>query len=361
MPSAPDRDPGSGLAQEADESAYCSYVQGVAGSESALLLAPDIVAEAGVYRAGGLGDTPEGSTGILSRKLRVTAGFQYGIARLREGVALRDRARAECARYAIVSTLYRFVGANEEAVSKRALVAKVAVLEKALPRALEMLSEAREAMERSRTTMEEVNALEVRAEAIREAIEDTRRRAASIGERTRPVESTLAELLQRHSSAEQEVERSEAALRHVKAWDLSVVGGYEQISGFEEKIPLFGRATLTMSIGALFQSASDARAIAARSIWRRNQADGIDDRVDQTLRRLRAALGAAKARLETTASLQADLEERMKKLREMKNDRVRRFRDEIWFQLVQADADHAFLRVQMEELSALLAGAPPTS
>ena len=360
-PGVPDLDPDSGLAQGMDESAYCAYVQGVAGSESSLLLAPDIVAEAGVYRTGALGDAQESSTGVLSPRLRVTAGLQYGIARLREGMALRDRARAECARYTTVSALLRFVDANEEAVSKPALAAKLAVLAAALPRALAMVSEARDAMERSRTTVEEVNALEVRAEAIREAIEETRRHAASIRGTRRAGGPTLAELLQRHSSAEQQVERSEAALRHVRAWDLSFVGGYEQISGLEERVPLFGRATLTMRIGGLFQAASDASAFAARPVWTRNQAAGVDDRVDQTLRRLRAALGAANARLGTVASLRADLDERLNKLLDLKTDRVRRFRDEIWFQLVQADADHAFLRVQIEELTALLAGAPPTS
>ncbi len=342
-------------------SAYCRYVESVAESESALLVAPDLVASADEYRVTSRDGAAGGDITLMDPRVRVTAGIQYSIGQLRQGLLLRDRASAECKRYASVSALYGFVESHSDGLSRGALAAKLAVLERALPRALAILSDAQTTMEKYQRTMEDVSTVELRVEGLRSAIRQTREQMAGLVADDRDANrggTSLAELFDRHTEAEERVERLEASLRHAKAWDLTFGGGYERLYGVDEKVPLFGRATVTIDLGGLFQSGADSRAVEWRGAWSRRDTDGVDDRAFRTVQKLRALVEAQTAGLREATVFHGALEVQMKRLAGLDTDQARRFRDDLWFELVRVEADQEFLRVQVEEMSAILAGAP---
>ncbi len=350
---APKRSDDEGIA------AYCRYVDAVADSERALLLAPSIVSQDGILRATA-SQAVVVNQKLLEPHLRASVGLQYSIAKLRQGLLLRDQARAECERYRALSTLTAFAETNKEGVSRRALLAKVAVYEKSIPHALEILSAKRAAVEQSRATIDDVNATQLRIEMMRNAISDAKEQMARLPEASPDGSISLEELMQRHIRAEAQVESIEASLRGVQGWDISINGGYENIWHLRESVPVYGELLLSFNLGMLFKSGADERAVESRKAWTMRQSDGAYERVNQTLMKLRGLLETQEAGLKDATALRAEIEARLKRVVYMDADRAKRFTDDLWFELVRVVATQEYLSTQVEDLKTILEGAPKT-
>jgi hypothetical protein len=334
-----------------DAAAYCQYVTGVAGSDSALDMAPVLFGTAGLVS--GQEVSPGGS--LLGPTKRVIAGASYSVSGLYRGLERRAGAEAECQRYRAVSEIHAFLESNKEGQTRGSLEAKLRVLEGALPRAEDLLLSAKAALAQARTTVEQVGALELRVDALRAMAAQTRAERDAMAVAPRPPDRPIRDVLRARDEAEAEAERREAHVRESRAWDVSVRGGYDQIfdTGFSYT-PIFAMVTITANVGGLWQPAADDQAIAGRAAWTRRQIEGADDRVEQALARLRALRDEDRKRLADTRVLLADLEARYKVLQGMPGDRVAEVAQYVWFDLVRTQAEHAYLAAHLADLDRLL-------
>lgn len=322
--------------------AYCKYVDAVAKSASDILLSPDIVTSEGLLRTTSSQTLNEAT--LLVPRLRIAVGLQYSVSKLRQGLLLRDQARAQCDLYRAITELNAFSDANTLGMFRRSLQTKIEIYEKALPHAFDILSELRALMQQSRATIDEVNATQLRIEMMHSAISEAREQMAMLPEEAPNRSLSLIDLIKRHAQAEEQIEGVEASLRGVQGWDIAVDAGYEKIWHLNERVPVYAEMTFTFNFGMFFKPKADERALEARKLWISSQANGADERVNQTLRKLRALLEAQKTSLKDATALRAEIEERLKQVVHMDIDRARRFTDDLWFELVRVVANQEFLK-----------------
>src|SRR5690606_26302913 len=150
--------------------AYCEHVSAVAASEGALLRAPWLFSSIGTLRGSGALDA-DVTGGNLDRELslRLQAGLGFSPTRYYLAGLLEDQAKAECERHRAEEELRAFGGAGGS-VPRSALEAKIAVYREALPRAQALLKKSLDALEASRTTVQEHEALALRVDGLRDRL-----------------------------------------------------------------------------------------------------------------------------------------------------------------------------------------------
>lgn len=343
-----DREPGW---QEGAE-AYCRMVTGIADSESALLLSPRLFGMAGVFPTGGW-TTEAGSQ--LGPYPRVTVGVSYSAAGVQRGLLLRGRARARCVHRRLEDQLDALVEANEAQVSRRALGARLRVIEAALPRAQEILQRTRAELAQARATLEELDAAELRVDRLRVEVEAARKGMALAVSAPAPGRP-IAELLDALAASEAALERYDADLRRSNGWDVEVQGGYDQVIGATARVPVFGAVRTSLSLGMLFSSGADARTMEARRSLSRADSNGLRGRVRRLLRALRVAQRSEQIRLGETSALLADLEARLVSAEAVGGEKARRYAEYLWFEVVRVRAEHEYLSAHLKELSVVLGG-----
>ena len=334
--------------------AYCTYAESVAKSESALLFSPQLFLDYGVVNGN---DVTTGAGGLTSAAptQRLTFGARYSlVAGLVRGVVNRQRASADCARYRAESGLSRFLVENREGVSPGALDAKLAVLRAAMPRAQEVLRNLKNSVERSHATVEELEATQVRVDDLETSLSQAETLRAGL-----PSRSTLPapdELLRRHREADAEVTRYESRLRLTEAFDVQVRGGYDQFFGLRDVTPLFGVVSLVINPAGLYMPFAESDAARAKARVVRMENDSVEQKAELLNARLTALLAGEKRRLGEVRVLLADVEGRIHALEAIESDKLRRFREAMWFDWVKLKAEQEFLRVHTAELSTTLGG-----
>jgi hypothetical protein len=341
------------VTRSADAEAYCAFVGNANRSETSPLMSPQFFLNYGVVNGD---DATTGAGGIVSLPptTRLTVGLRYSITGLAQGIMSRQRATAECLRYTAESDLHRFMQAHREVATVGAVRAQSAILQAALPHANQILNLVRNHVEKARATVQELHATQLRVDALSDLAAEVEGRLAGLAE-TAP-SAPPAQLIQRREQAEEKVERMDARLRALSAWDLNVRGGYDRFYGFRDELPLFIVVSLTVNPAAIAQPFYDARAREARLKWVRAQEEGIGQRVENLTRRLSTVHRAEQRRLRETTVLLADLESRLKSVDAIDNDKLRRYREALWFDWVKLKADHEYLRVHVADLSASLGG-----
>ncbi|MGK4004098.1 hypothetical protein WMF31_15800 [Sorangium sp. So ce1036] len=337
-------------AWQEDAEAYCQLVTGTAGSESALLMSPTLFGQLDV--SSGL-DAP-GDAGSLHAQPRLSVGASYSAAGLYRAGLLRDRARAECVRHRALSQLNAYIAAFQDVLTSGALSAKLAVLTAATPRAQEILSSTKAALEQSLATVDELDGLTLRVHDLLAEVDQTARDLQMARGRGAPPTATVAELKREHDAADALVERYNAALRRSYAWDVSVQGGYLHVFGARQDIPVFGALRASVNLGMMFQRGHDERAAAGRRRLTASEVGGTRDRVEQVILELTAAHRAEQRRLERTRALLAELEARLRSVEPLTDRRAKIYAQNTWFELVHVKAEIEYLRVHVEELARLL-------
>jgi hypothetical protein len=339
----------------ADADAYCRWITAAAASESDPLLFPSLFA-AGGYTSGA--DASATGSGATTRsptpRLIAGASYSFGADGLNRGLALRSQAAAECRLYAAMSALRAFVENHHDATSRRALTAKVKVLDDAIPRAAEILALQKARLAQSRATVEEIDATALRVDGLRKLAGDAHAQIDAMAALPAIEGEPIRRVQGRRDEAEEDAERAAARVRRSRGWDLSVRGGYDRVFGAREDAPVFAMATLTVSLGWLFQGANDDDAVRARRAWARSEVLGMNDRVEQAVQRLRATRDAESARLREVRILLVDMEARMRDIAGIGGDRARSYGDALWFDLVRTRAEHAYLEEHVRELAVLL-------
>lgn len=336
-----------------DAADYCEWTTAVSDSQSDLLLAPQLFLNVGI--ANPADSLAAGASSLPTTAFRLSAGLQYSFVALYRGIATRQWATAECSRYTDVSKLRALLVNDEEHEPLAALLAQGSVLDAALPHAEEILRATQQAFAESRVTVGDLNAVTLNVEALRAQLEQNHVLRQSPVDVPLPTEP-IARILKERDAHEEAVERIEAHLRQAAAWDVGFKIGYDEVFGANNSLPLFAVGTLAVNLGGLAQFSADARARAARRRWVRDQVEGVDQRVSQTLKRLRVVLANERRRLLEVDVLVADIAQRLATIEPLaeKIDRLKRNRDALWFDVVKARAEQAYLKAHVEELARVL-------
>ncbi|HUS63834.1 MAG TPA: hypothetical protein VMZ28_04785 [Kofleriaceae bacterium] len=334
----------SARADEGGGDAYCDWVEGVAASESALMFGPTLFGSLGSVDQGVIVTVPDAS----GRDTRLTAGVNVRLTGILEGIATRSQARANCERHL---ALTRFEGATVHA----ALTAKAAVLDEALEEADKLVREAAEDLRERRATAQDVTATRIRVQALRASASATHAELAALpaAKPSKGEGDGGVAALRDYFQADEDMGRQEARLRRLQAVDLSVRFGYDAFTGplDDDESPYFGVIAASFNLGMLFQGSAEQRAAEGRRRFVRAERGG---NTEPTLRHLRVQASEARQREAETAVLVKDLEKQLASLDEVGGETGRRYRDLIWFELVNARAEHAYLRAQADGLAGLV-------
>ncbi|HLU65676.1 MAG TPA: hypothetical protein VKZ63_05345 [Kofleriaceae bacterium] len=322
-------------------SGFCDWVEGVAASESALLLSPELFASFGYLDQGVVADAPE-ATGD---DLRLIAGVRYSLTGALEGLTVRRRARAQCRRY-------RAAAGVQSATQRRALAARARVLDAALRRAEEMLQAAERDVAGRRMTAQDAAATRIRVDELRALAAATRAEIAALGAAAGGAEDGAGALRAFHE-ADAEVMRQEGRLRRARAWDLSVRVGHDSFLGpaDDDRSSLFAVVSVGVNLGALFQGGAEERAASGR---RRFVQDEQPAGGEPALHHLRVLGREERRRAEETAVLVADLEQQLRDLERIGSETGRRTRQMLWFEWVKVKAEHEYLRAHVDGITALV-------
>jgi len=320
---------------------YCDWVTGAGLSERALLQAPDAVVAV--------------SRDLLTSNVRFRAGLSYDAVRFYRGSLVERRAEAECDRFRASSSFMAEVELGSLETRRSALAARLSVFEEALPRARELVDSASTAFAAGHATIEELQAIRLRADALSLESAATSTELDALGEPSAPLRATrLRELLTRQVEHEREVETLEGRLRRAGAFRLALNAGYEGARSLSRSVPAYAVLEVSYNLGGARQPRADARALDGRGRWAEAREGGTQSRSARTLLQLRAELASERKRLGEIVALRADVEERWKSLDGIEGNRVRRVRDHLWFDLVLARAQEAFADTRVRDLEVAL-------
>jgi hypothetical protein len=332
-----------------DADSYCRFVENVAASEAHVLTWPRLRASFGTFRGV---DTEVSGTNESDLALRLMAGLEYDLFDLYRGVTLNDRAEAECRRYRAGSKLRRFTRLGPQGETRSALERRLEVLEAALPEARAQAKQLESDLVTGRATLDELSAVERGLDMLQ--LERLRITLAMDGLEDPMRDGSLPALLDEQLHAEAEVERYEARLREIAAWSFSLNGGYDQVFSEDEDVPLYAMVTLKYSFGGLFQGAADERAAAARKQWLEAQPQGVRYEASEIAQRLRTIEATEREQLALVSDRVRKLDERRTTLATISDDRARAYTRSLWFDLVQARAQQAYLERHLEEIAAVI-------
>lgn len=333
---------GSAAAQARDDG-YCDYVEGVATSQAVTRYAPEVFGSVGFVEQGPGSVTPDQST----KGLRYIAGVRLKLSGIYEGMATQGRAKADCRRHKA------FDQVRGETVS-RAIAARIAVLDEALQEADKLLETEEAAFAARRSTAQEATATRVRVDELRElAAADKRQLSGLPAPSTKPLAGALAT----YRDADADIERYEAKLRRAEAIDVSVRFGFDEYDDRQStSAPYFAVVQVGVNLGVLFQGSANARAAAGRKrLVQSGRGVGVEGTVDQ----LRTTIEIEAKRANETAALVSELERQMTALGRIGGEETKRYKQTVWFELVKAKAQLAYLTTHVESIREVLGGDAP--
>jgi|SRR6218665_1191203 len=335
-----------------EEPGQCAFVRGVARAEAALLTAPQVFASVGVVNAG---DAGGGAALPLGKPTpRLSLGLDYDFVGLYRGQSLRGRAEAECARYRALSGLRLALLRGRDVGAEAALAARSRVLDGSLPEARKLLVDLRDEVKAGLATLAELNALQLRLDALNALAIETRRERERLAALPRPDGRPLGEWLAELHTADDAVEARQQALRSASAWSVRVRGGYDELLRTPQALPLSGALTVSYSLGGLIQPRANALARDGRRRSLDEDVEGVGQEAARLLRELRATHAAERKRLKEVGVLMKDLEGQLRELEELETIKVRRYRDYLRLELTRLRAEHAWLKVHVEEMNRFL-------
>jgi hypothetical protein len=330
-------------AQQARDDGYCDYVEGVASSEAAVQYGPEVFGSTGYVEQGPGSVTPDQTT----KGLRFIGGVRLKLSGIYTGVALQGRAKADCRRHKAFDQV-------QGETASRALAARLAVLDEAVEQGEKLLQAEEADFAARRSTAQEATATRVRVEELRALAADDKRQLSGL---PAPTDKPLAGALAAYREADADIERYEAKLRRAQAIDVSVRVGFDDYSDRQSTSPpYFAVLYIGVNLGAFFQGAPNARAAAGRKrLVRSGRGLGLEGTVDQ----LRATIEIETKRAKETEALVDELERQLEALAKIGGDESRRYKQTVWFELVKARAQHAYLSTHVASMREVLGGNGP--
>lgn len=321
---------------------YCDYVQGVASAQSAVLFAPELFGTFGVVEQSAGAVNPD----INSGGLRLIAGVRVSLDGIYQGLATRDRARADCRRHKALEQV-------RGETAYHALDARAKVLDGALAETDKILQQITSDLDARRTTAQEATATRLRVEELRQLANQTHRDMSLLPQPS----GELGGALSAFQHADDDVERIEGKLRRAQAFDVSFRVGFDEFLDRTDgnPSPYFAVVNVGVNLGTLFQGSANDRAAAGRHRLVRSGRDPIA--ADATADRLRAVVDTETKRAEETAALEADLQRQLQALDRLGGEDSKRYRQTVWFEWIKIKAEHAYLEAHLQAIQQVLGGA----
>jgi hypothetical protein len=336
-------DPEIDMAVEPAGDGYCDYVEGVASATSAVLFAPELFGTFGLVEQSAGSVNPD----VNSGGLRLIAGVRVSLDGIYKGLAVRDRARADCRRHKALEQV-------RGETAYHALDARAKVLDGALAETDKILEQTASDLDARRTTAQEATATRLRIEELRQLATQTHRDMSLL-----PAPAgAIVGALEHFQRADDDVERIEGKLRRAEAFDLSVRIGFDEFLDRpinNNPSPYFAVVSFGVNLGAFFQGAANERAADGRRRLVRSGRDPIA--LDATAARLRAVVETETTRADETAALEADLQRQLTALDRLGGEESKRYRQTVWFEWIKIRAEHAYLAAHLQALRQVLGAA----
>jgi hypothetical protein len=330
-------------APAAADDGYCDFVEGAAGATAATLQSPELFGQFGYIEQPTFAETP----GADTSNLRLIGGVRYSLTNIFVGSATKRRASADCRRHKAIAT----VRGGSEAT---ATLARLKVLDEAQVEADRILAQVTADLEARRITAPEAMSTRLRVDELRGAAANARRELASMAP---PSTESLDSLLAAYRSADADVEASEARLRTMSAYDVSVRFGADRfLEGANANTNFFGVVQVGINFGALWLGGSNDRAAAGRKRYVLATQEAQQQAVAVPAEQLRATLDVETKRATQVAALVADLQQQLDALAKIESEDSKRFRQTVWFDWVKAKAELAYLETHAASLRQALGG-----
>lgn len=323
---------------------YCDYVEGSAAATAAPLYAPELYGEAGHIEQPAFAVSPVGDAGTL----RVIGGVRYSLTNLVAGRAIESRASADCRRHEAQLVL-------RGAIVARALAARVRVYDDARAEADRIVAQIAADLEARRTTAPEATAMRLRAEQLRTLAATARSELAALPP---PDQRPISALLTTYRVADADIEASEARLRTINAFDVSLrVGVDSYFEGPDDRTDYVAVMQVGVNLGALWIGRHNRRAARGRSRYARTGFDSLG--VNATVDQLRARMDIEARRLAQVKLLVTDLDQQLGSLAKLGGEASKHYRETLWFDWVQAKADLAYLQAYVGALGEVIGARAP--
>ena len=122
----------------------------------------------------------------------------------------------------------------------------------------------------------------------------------------------------------------------------------------QNQTPYFAVLSVGVSLGALWQGGANERAAAGRKKLVESGNDPIGG--EAAIERVRTTIDVETKREKETEALVAELDRQNDALARVGGDESKRYRQTVWFELVKARAELAYLRAHLESLHEVLGG-----
>ncbi|HSZ20993.1 MAG TPA: hypothetical protein VK770_14450 [Candidatus Acidoferrum sp.] len=337
---------------------YCEYASGVAASQAAPLLSPEVFAAVGNASAELLPSTLSPITTIANRN-RVFGGGSYSLGNVQRGLALKQVARADCEQYKVTAGLEAFLQDNWDAFTSNALEAREEVLREGLEHTKEILSRTSRLLEAHVSTTQEYHGMQLRRDELMQILEQTDSDLGKAAKSESLAAFSLPELLKRQEDLLTRKEIEEGKAREAGAWDISVRGGVERVFNAPQESPYFATVTLSFNLGRLWQGSADRRASEGFRHWIQEDPTGASQRTSVLLQHFRAIQAAEAERLRENDILLDDLEQRLESVRKVGDERAQSYEDYVWFDYIKVKAEHAFLVAHLRDLAVVAGKVSP--
>jgi hypothetical protein len=270
---------------------------------------------------------------------------------MRTGALVEERARAECRRYA-AELSFQQLEADLDLDQEPALSAKLATLRAALPRAEELQRQSEQALAASQITLQEHALTRARVDALRQATMEAEFELASVSPRARAavparLASRVFEDLRLSEARRQEIE---GQLRRAEGFGVSIRGGYDEVFGVPQSLPIFGAVTLDFAPGGFWQPAREREGAQARQRWVEHRIEAAQSQLRSTSERVRRQLEITERQIKELELRVAELEARSSELAQVDTPAAEEFRRDVWFELVRRQADLAFAQARAHTL-----------
>jgi hypothetical protein len=332
---------------------YCEYVSGVAASEAAPFLSPVVFGSVGNASAEIL-PSPLSPVTSVANRTRFFGGGSFSFGNVQRGLAMKQKARADCEQYKVTAGLEAFLQDNWEALTSDALEAREQVLQDGLLHTKEILSRSARLLEAHVSTDQEYHAMQVRRDELLQILEQTDSDLGKAAKSESLAELSLPELLKKQQELQTRQEVKEAEVRQAGTWDVTVRGGYQRIFNAPQATPYFGTVTVSFNLGRLRQANAERRASVGFRQWIQEDPAGPSMRTYMLLEHFRAIQTAETERLRETEILIQDLEHRLDSLRQISDERAQSYGDYVWFDYIKLKAEHSYLVAHLKDLAAVV-------
>lgn len=337
---------------------FCEYVSGVAASQAAPFLSPVLFGSVGNASAEIL-PSPLSPVTSVANRTRFFSGASFSLGNVQRGLAMKQKAQADCEQYKVTAGLEAFLQDNWEALTSNALEAREQVLQDGLVHTKEILSRSARLLEAHVSTDQEYHAMQLRRDELQQILEQTDSDLGKAAKSESLAELSLPDLLKKQQELQMREELKEAEARQAGTWDITVRGGYQRIFNAPQSTPYFATVTLSFNLGRLRQANAERRASIGFRQWIQEDPEGASMRTYTLLEHFRAIQTAETARLRETEILMQDLEQRLESLRRISDERAQSYQDYVWFDYIKLKAEHSYLVAHLKDLAAVTGREQP--